>query len=364
MHTIPLKSQPYTIKDRTNLSRVLSEATKDLFDHVEMLNLQGSGFSMTQALSVDIQISRVLGVRHGCQMIPFSKTQRAIKSIRSHQHLVQLENTGDNCFLASVAYHFIKDTCPTPLDASCDDYSKFYSTLNLEGITFNESVDLSQMKAFVRQNPSLDINLNILAMDKQTVYAYATGIGRSSAKNNINLLSIPLTSPDEPCEGMKIIYTHLVPINNIERFLTHIYQKKDGARQETYYYRKYWCMKCLEGYNSKAGLEEHKYLCSNKKSQVYTFFLLHIACDISLCFLFFVCIQVDRLPQEGDTLFFKNYLNRFPKSIIGCKYQLIHFFVKKVIFYILFFSDYDFETAQIPNKDNPEVKVHKPIQYR
>lgn len=364
MHTIPLKSQPYTIKDRTNLSRVLSEATKDLFDHVEMLNLQGSGFSMTQALSVDIQISRVLGVRHGCQMIPFSKTQRAIKSIRSHQHLVQLENTGDNCFLASVAYHFIKDTCPTPLDASCDDYSKFYSTLNLEGITFNEPVDLSQMKAFVRQNPSLDINLNILAMDKQTVYAYATGIGRSSAKNNINLLSIPLTSPDEPCEGMKIIYTHLVPINNIERFLTHIYQKKDGARQETYYYRKYWCMKCLEGYNSKAGLEEHKYLCSNKKSQVYTFFLLHIACDISLCFLFFVCIQVDRLPQEGDTLFFKNYLNRFPKSIIGCKYQLIHFFVKKVIFYILFFSDYDFETAQIPNKDNPEVKVHKPIQYR
>ena len=364
MHTIPLKSQPYTIKDRTNLSRVLSEATKDLFDHVEMLNLQGSGFSMTQALSVDIQISRVLGVRHGCQMIPFSKTQRAIKSIRSHQHLVQLENTGDNCFLASVAYHFIKDTCPTPLDASCDDYSKFYSTLNLQGITFNESVDLSQMKAFVRQNPSLDINLNILAMDKQTVYAYATGIGRSSAKNNINLLSIPLTSPDEPCEGMKIIYTHLVPINNIERFLTHIYQKKDGARQETYYFRKYWCMKCLEGYNSKAGLEEHKYLCSNKKSQVYTFFLLHIACDISLCFLFFVCIQVDRLPQEGDTLFFKNYLNRFPKSIIGCKYQLIHFFVKKVIFYILFFSDYDFETAQIPNKDNPEVKVHKPIQYR
>ena len=364
MHTIPLKSQPYTIKDRTNLSRVLSEATRDLFEHVEMLNLQGSGFSMTQALSVDIQISRVLGVRHGCQMIPFSKTQRAIKSIRSHQHLVQLENTGDNCFLASVAYHFIKDTCPTPLDASCDDYSKFYSTLNLEGITFNESVDLSQMKAFVRQNPSLDINLNILAMDKQTVYAYATGIGRSSAKNNINLLSIPLTSPDEPCEGMKIIYTHLVPINNIERFLTHIYQKKDGARQETYYFRKYWCMKCLEGYNSKAGLEEHKYLCSNKKSQVYTFFLLHIACDISLCFLFFVCIQVDRLPQEGDTLFFKNYLNRFPKSIIGCKYQLIHFFVKKVIFYILFFSDYDFETAQIPNKDNPEVKVHKPIQYR
>ena len=320
MHTIPLKSQPYTIKDRTNLSRVLSEATTDLYDHVEMLNLQGSGFSMTQALSVDIQISRVLGVRHGCQMIPFSKTQRAIKSIRSHQHLVQLENTGDNCFLASVAYHFIKDTCPTPLDASCDDYSKFYSTLNLEGITFNESVDLSQMKAFVRQNPSLDINLNILAMDKQTVYAYATGIGRSSAKNNINLLSIPLTSPDEPCEGMKIIYTHLVPINNIERFLTHIYQKKDGARQETYYFRKYWCMKCLEGYNSKAGLEEHKYLCSNKKSQVYTFFLLHIACDISLCFLFFVCIQVDRLPQEGDALFFKNYLNRFPKSIIGCKY--------------------------------------------
>lgn len=320
MHTIPLKSQPYTIKDRTNLSRVLSEATKDLFDHVEMLNLQGSGFSMTQALSVDIQISRVLGVRHGCQMIPFSKTQRAIKSIRSHQHLVQLENTGDNCFLASVAYHFIKDTCPTPLDASCDDYSKFYSTLNLQGITFNESVDLSQMKAFVRQNPSLDINLNILAMDKQTVYAYATGIGRSSAKNNINLLSIPLTSPDEPCEGMKIIYTHLVPINNIERFLTHIYQKKDGARQETYYYRKYWCMKCLEGYNSKAGLEEHKYLCSNKKSQVYTFFCCILHATYLYVFFFFVCIQVDRLPQEGDKLFFKNYLNRFPKSIIGCKY--------------------------------------------
>ena len=321
MRAIPLKSQPYTIKDRTNLSRVLSEATRDLYEHVEMLNLQGSGFSMTQALSVDIQISRVLGVRHGCQMIPFSKTQRAIESIRSHHHLVQLKNTGENCFLASVAYHFIKDTCPTPLDASCDDYLNFYSTLNLQGINFNESVDLSQMKAFVRLNPNLDINLNILAMDKETVYGYATGIGRSSAKNNINLLSIPLTSPDEPCEGMKIIYTHLVPINNIEKFLCHMYQKKVGAKRESYYYRKYWCMKCLEGYNSNASLEEHKYLCSNKKSQVYTFFccILHMHATYPYV-LFFVCIQVDHLPEKGDKIFFKNYMNRFPKPITGCKY--------------------------------------------
>ena len=56
MRTIPLKSQPYIIIDRTNLSRVLSEATRDLYERVEMLNLQGSGFSMTQALSVDIRI--------------------------------------------------------------------------------------------------------------------------------------------------------------------------------------------------------------------------------------------------------------------------------------------------------------------
>ena len=69
MRTIPLKSQPYIIIDRTNLSRVLSEATRDLYEGVEMLNLQGSGFSMTQALSVDIQISRVLGVRHGFRQI-------------------------------------------------------------------------------------------------------------------------------------------------------------------------------------------------------------------------------------------------------------------------------------------------------
>ena len=47
----------------------MSEATRDLYERVEMLNLQGSGFSMTQALSVDIQISRVLGVRHGFRQI-------------------------------------------------------------------------------------------------------------------------------------------------------------------------------------------------------------------------------------------------------------------------------------------------------
>lgn len=122
-------------------------------------------------------------IRHGCTVIPEHVARKTIKEIRGNRHLVYLRNTGYNCFLSSVAWFFIKDEAANPLDASTHDYMTFFSKLNLDGIEFGSPLTIEQMKLFVKKNKEkLDCRVNILAAEKNDVYAYEIGIGNKDGK--------------------------------------------------------------------------------------------------------------------------------------------------------------------------------------
>lgn len=124
------------------------------------------------------QISRTLPIRHGCGDILEHAKKLAIDEIRAHNHLVNIRNTGYNCFLAAVAWFFIKNDATNPLDGSSDDYKNFYNTLNLDGIKFGKPVTISQIKKFVKKNQAaLDLRINILGAERDEIYAYDIGIG-------------------------------------------------------------------------------------------------------------------------------------------------------------------------------------------
>lgn len=106
-----------------------------------------------------------------------------MKEIRGHPHLIYLENTGYNCFLSSLAWFFIKDRATNPLDASSPEYRAFFSCLNLDGIQFGSPVTIDQMQNFVKNNKEkLDFCLNILAAEKDNIYAYEIGLGNKNGK--------------------------------------------------------------------------------------------------------------------------------------------------------------------------------------
>ena len=80
--------------------------------------------------------------------------------------------------MSSLAWFYIKGYSSNPLDASHDDFKKFYSTLDLGAIVLGEPVTIEQIRRFVKDNKAiLDCRLNILAAEQNDIYAYDIGIG-------------------------------------------------------------------------------------------------------------------------------------------------------------------------------------------
>ena len=81
-----------------------------------------------------------------------------------------------------------------------------------------------------------------------------------------------------------------------------------------------WCLDCFTGFKTEKLLQSHKFFCQNPES------------------------QLEILPEEGESLFFKfkSHNKRFKTPIIGY---------------------WDFETIQVPSEDDPYEKIHKPVQY-
>ena len=138
---------------------------------------------MVELMRFGVQVSRTMPIRHGCAIIPEYQALQAISEIRGgKKYLLYLRNTGYNCFLSCIAWFFIKDQAKDPLDASSLDYLTFFSKLNLDGIDFGLPVTIDQIKKFVRNNQNLDCLVNILAVEKNDIYAYETGIGKKNGQ--------------------------------------------------------------------------------------------------------------------------------------------------------------------------------------
>ena len=228
-------------------------------------------------------------------MISPEYTSFEIEAIKGHKYLARLKNSTNNCFLESIAYMFIKDTAKNPLDVNSWEYKDFYSKINLGTIKMGSAVTISQIKYFVKINKDiLDMRISILAIEKGEIYAFETDIGASNASNVITLLSVPLTSEDDPIMGKKSIYSHFLPITDVDAFLSH------RSRCNT---RKFWCLKCFQPSSSKIALQNHGFFCENPKS------------------------QLDHVPVEGSKFCFKGHKKKFPHPITGVCNHIFHIFL-------------------------------------
>ena len=53
------------------------------------------------------------------------------------------------------------------------------------------------------------------------------------------MLAISLSSPDDPIPGRKAIYTHIVPISDLSKFLSKRYPKENTPGKYAYMYKVY-----------------------------------------------------------------------------------------------------------------------------
>ena len=151
----------------------------------------------------------------------------------------------------------------------------------------------------------------LYSIEKQEIYAYETGIGKRETDNVLNLLSIPVHKNYLLKEKKKVkTQQHLVVINDLNAFM----KQKTGKSRTS---RKL-CLKCLNYFKNDFYLKKHKLSCNNPRG------------------------QVEAMPEEGEKIEFNSWHKKSPAEVVGFL---------------------DFETVQVNDEENPEVKTLKAYQY-
>ena len=312
-----LKTSHFVIKSNTKLKNIWTSVIRNLDDRLDNLLMHGSGWSLTEVLKVNLEISKIEPLRYNC-VEPKYRPDLALRNIRGRKYLTNIANSKWNCFLTCLAYHYLSKKMKGIEDVSKNEYyyRQFISQINFDGsgidYPYNKPVTISQMKRLLKNNKKMfgDLQVNILSMIDETIHGHQTGIGAKETENVLNLLSVPLN--DMTDENNKKYQEHLIVINNITKFLT----KKTSNR--SYNERRYLCFKCLNFCSSKQNLKKHKLMCNNPRG------------------------QAEFAPEPGESVKFKNWNRKYTTPVIGFL---------------------DFETCQVDSKDNPDVKDMKAYQY-
>jgi len=189
-----------------------------------------------------------------------------LRTIKNNKFIYSPNNRDQKCFLYSLHHYFVtfKNMKKT--------YKQFEKNLNLKGLKF--PISIPQIKKFLRQNPLLDIKINILLRHTNGhVYPYEYGLGTGSTY--INLLLLYRDSGN----------SHFLLILNTNKFLRKIYSNRS-------YENKFFCENCLNYFYSEQKMEKHKQICCLNKPRM-------------------------EMTPENPILKFKNVKNQHPVEYIA-----------------------------------------------
>jgi len=321
--TFLLKSTHFTVKPHSRLKNIWTAVMNQFDDRIENLLMKGSGYSLTEVLKLHIEISSKPPLRYSCQDKEF-RPEIATENIYGKKHLINVDSDY-NCFLACLGYHVGKFTFTTPdaMEVDSENHFRFDDFLNSLDFTgtginppYQEPIGINQIKRLLKANKKLlgDLQVNIFGLysiEKQEIYAYETGIGKRETDNVLNLLSIPVHKNYLLKEKKKVkTQQHLVVINDLNAFM----KQKTGKSRTS---RKL-CLKCLNYFKNDFNLKKHKLSCNNPRG------------------------QVEAMPEEGEKIEFNSWHKKSPSEVVGFL---------------------DFETVQVNDEENPEVKTLKAYQY-
>ena len=332
--TFALKTTHFTVKPHSKIKNVWTAVMNQLDERIENLLLKGSGYSLKEVLKIHVEISSKPPLRYSCQDKDF-RPEIATENIYGKKHLINVDSNY-NCFLACLGTHFAREdtqngkfTFTKPIidgaevaSENCLYFDDFINSLDYTGTgiypPYDRPIGIYQMKRLLKANKKIlgDLQLNIFGLfsiEKQEIYAYETGIGKRETTNVLNLLSIPVYKNYVLNEKKKVkTEQHLVIINDLDAFMT---QKTGKGSNRT---RRKLCLKCLNYFKNDFTLKKHKLSCNNPRGQVET------------------------MPEEGEKIEFNSWHKKSPSEVVGFL---------------------DFETVQVNDEKNPEVKTLKAYQY-
>ena len=316
-HTFVLKSTHFIIKPHSKIKNIWTAVIQQFDDRIENLLMRGSGYSLTEVLKIHVEIAAIIPLRHSC-LDPEFRSDIAIEFIYGKKHLTNVDSQY-SCFLACLIFHELQRKPHGNMEVVESD---FINWLDFTGTgiypPYQKPIGINQIKRLLKANKKLlgDLQVNIFGLyniEDQEIYAYETGIGKRETDNVLNLLSIPVQK-NYVLKNKKKVKTqqHLVVINDLNAFMS---QKTGKNYNQT---KRKLCLKCFNFFKNDTTLKNHKLSCNNPRG------------------------QVEAMPEEGERIAFNSWHKKFPSDVVGFL---------------------DFETVQVDDAENPQIKTLKAYQY-
>ena len=164
--------------------------------------------------------------------------------LKNKKALINMQNTDNKCFLWSVLRGLNpKDKKAGRID---EDLKSKENTLNMEGIEY--PVSLKDIKRFEKQNP--DISVSVLGYSKdEKIYPLRRSKHAMKNKRKYNIILLLIKDGDN---------SHYCLVKNESALLSSQVNKRKG--------KLYFCLNCLNGFDTPEKLENHKKYCEEEES--------------------------------------------------------------------------------------------------
>lgn len=270
---IPFRSNAFITNGLryTGLSKKIKTSFRQQENSMEEFCESGSNWTFERAVAFDIELSGVkpLVIGSGEQT---SQTKRNI--MKHRKFLFDPKNKDEKCFLRCIHHAIDKDS----------DFDEWEKELNLNRI--KAPISILQIRRFVKQNPTLNLKINILFRTTQKfIYPYECGIGVGS--NVVNLLMVEILPFDH---SVIEINRHFMLITNVNKYLSQKYY--NGNTKKCSYSEVFYCLNCFNHYTKKEQLKEHERICLTRKGVI-------------------------EITPEDETMRFKNYKHQHFQDYIA-----------------------------------------------
>lgn len=260
---IPFRSSAFITNGlRTStLSIKIRQAFRQQENSMEEFCDSGSNWQFDRAVAFDIEIAAIKPLVAGSKI---DEPKKSYGNMKHRKYLYDPDNKDVKCFLHCL-HHLLKEK---------ESFHEWEEKLNLKGIVF--PISIKQVKKFVKQNPDLELRINILYRTLgKLIYPFECGIG--NGRNTINLLMVEKIQSNNLSKNP---VQHFMGILNVNRYLA---QRYDNRLTSKVSYRKWkFCLHCLNYFHSDFALKEHERICHTKR------------------------VTIEDVPVKGEKLFFTN----------------------------------------------------------
>lgn len=229
----------------------------ELLKCVENDAMQGSGFTLSRIVELNVQISSYEPLR-GSAYIPTPKRLE-----RKHA-IINVQNKNDDmCFKWAVLAALNKDKIKTN-PQRVQNYKPFENDLNFDGI--KNPVSIKDINQFVKQNDN--ISINVYYYDESADQVYPLRVSDTVKVNHIHLLLLIKRSRINTNEGNTLATKISAELEN-EQILSHYCWIKDLSRLVSsqlskHGHKSFICDRCLNYFQTKEFLTRHSTNCQNE----------------------------------------------------------------------------------------------------